>query len=97
MGTIRTLPGSQDVVAAMFGAEYQTYEFNRAVHDHDVPSAVCYNPCIDSTFKLVVGSATTKGGVLFCPVEGRCGSLSCPAYEQARELRIMCALCTNFR
>ena len=39
---LRTLPGSQDVVAAMYGAEYQTYGFNRAVQDHDVPCAVCY-------------------------------------------------------
>ena len=129
---LRTLGGSQTVVAGMFGAEYQTYDFNRAVHDHDVPCAVCYvsqrstvymipakytcpsgwtreyygylmaerwnhNPsqytCIDNTFKSVVGSSADKNGLLFYPVEGRCGSLPCPPYEETKELT--CAVCTK--
>ena len=129
---LRTQPELQDDVAVMVGAEYQTHIFNRAVHDHDVPCAVCYvsqrstvymvpakytcpsewtreyygylmaerwnhNPsqftCIDSTFKSVVGSAANKDGLLFYPVEGRCGSLPCPPYDETRQLS--CAVCTK--
>ena len=49
--------------------------------------------CIDNTFKTVVGSAANKDGLLFYPVEGTCGSLPCPPYEQAKELT--CAVCTK--
>ena len=129
---LHTLPGSQTNVAGMFGAEYQTDNFNRAVQDNDVPCAVCYvskrsavymvpakytcpsgwtreyygylmaerhnhNPsqftCVDSSFKSVVGSAANKNGLLFYQVEGRCGSLPCPPYEQTKEFT--CAVCTK--
>jgi len=129
---LHTLAGKQPDVARMYGAEYETNYFNLAVHNHDVPCAVCYvsqrsvvymipakytcpggwtreyygylmaekynhNPsqftCVDSTFKSVVGSVVNQNGLLFYPVEGRCGSLPCPPYEETKELT--CAVCTK--
>ena len=49
--------------------------------------------CVDTTFKSVVGSSANKDGLLFYFVEGRCGSLPCPPYDQAKELS--CAVCTK--
>ena len=49
--------------------------------------------CIDNTFKSVGGSAANKNGLVFYPVEGRCGSLPCPPYEETKELT--CAVCTK--
>ena len=42
--------------------------------------------CLDTTFKPVTGSSANKDGLLFYPVEGRCGSLPCPPYDNTREL-----------
>ena len=49
--------------------------------------------CIDIALKSVVGSSETKYGLLFFFVEGRCGSLPCPPYDNNRELS--CAVCTK--
>ena len=49
--------------------------------------------CIDHTMKTVIGSAYNHNGLLFYPVEGRCGSLPCPPYEEAKELT--CVVCTK--
>ena len=49
--------------------------------------------CVDTTFKSVVGSSANKNGLLFYFVEGRCGSLPCPPYDENKELS--CAVCTK--
>ena len=49
--------------------------------------------CVDTTFKSVTGSSANKNGLLFYFVEGRCGSLPCPPYDENKELS--CAVCTN--
>ena len=49
--------------------------------------------CIDTTLKSVVGSSAGQHGLLVFFVEGRCGSLPCPPYDNTRELS--CAVCTK--
>ena len=49
--------------------------------------------CVDIAFKAVVGSSANKNGLLFYFVEGRCGSLPCPPYDNTKELS--CAVCTK--
>ena len=49
--------------------------------------------CIDTDIKPVVGSSADQHGLLFYFVEGRCGSLPCPPYDNTRELS--CAVCTK--
>ena len=49
--------------------------------------------CVDNAFKSVTGSSANKGGLLFYFVEGRCGSLPCPPYDNTKELS--CAVCTK--
>ena len=49
--------------------------------------------CVDTAFKSVAGSSTDHGSFLFYFVEGRCGSLPCPPYDNTRELS--CAVCTK--
>ena len=49
--------------------------------------------CIDYTLKSVVGSSAGQHGLLFFFVEGRCGSLPCPPYDNTKELS--CAVCTK--
>ena len=49
--------------------------------------------CVDTAFKSAVGSSADKNGLLFYFVEGRCGSLPCPPYDNTRELS--CAVCTE--
>ena len=49
--------------------------------------------CMDTAFKSVVGSSADRDSVLFYFVEGRCGSLPCPPYDNHRELS--CAVCTK--
>ena len=48
---------------------------------------------MDTTFKSVIGSSADKQGLLFYFVEGRCGSLPCPPYDNTKELS--CAVCTK--
>ena len=48
--------------------------------------------CVDTAFKSVDGSANNNG-LLFFFVEGRCGSLPCPKYDETKEL--LCAVCTK--
>ena len=49
--------------------------------------------CMDTALKPVVGSSAVNYGLLFMFVEGRCGSLPCPPYDNTRELS--CAVCTK--
>ena len=50
--------------------------------------------CVDTAFKPAIGSAlTSHNGLLFYFVEGRCGSLPCPPYDNNRELS--CGVCTK--
>ena len=49
--------------------------------------------CIDKLLKPVIGTNYDHDGYLFYPVEGRCGSLPCPPYEETKELT--CAVCTK--
>ena len=49
--------------------------------------------CIDSALKPVVGSSANQNGLVLYFVEGRCGSLPCPPYDNNRELS--CAVCTK--
>ena len=49
--------------------------------------------CMDTAFKSVVGSSANHNGLLFYFVEGRCGSLPCPPYDNTKELS--CAVCTK--
>ena len=49
--------------------------------------------CIDKILKAVPGSSGSKYGLLFYFVEGRCGTLPCPPYEETKELT--CAVCTK--
>ena len=49
--------------------------------------------CVDAAFKSVVGSSADHNGLLFYFIEGVCGSLPCPPYDNTRELS--CAVCTK--
>ena len=49
--------------------------------------------CMDIAFKPVNGSSADKQGLLFYFVEGKCGSLPCPPYDNTKELS--CAVCTK--
>ena len=49
--------------------------------------------CMDDTFKPVPGTSANTEGLLFYLVEGRCGSLPCPPYDNTNELT--CAVCTK--
>ena len=49
--------------------------------------------CMDTALKSVVGSSAVNYGLLFMFVEGRCGSLPCPPYDNTKELS--CAVCTK--
>ena len=49
--------------------------------------------CMDNAFKSVAGSSANHDGLLFYFVEGRCGSLPCPPYDNTREFS--CAVCTK--
>ena len=58
-------------------------------HDHKRSQFTC----VDIAFKSVIGSSKEFRGLLFYFVEGRCGSLPCPPYDNTRELS--CAVCTK--
>ena len=49
--------------------------------------------CVDENAEYVPGSAANNNGALLYTVEGRCGSLPCLPYIDARELT--CAVCTK--
>ena len=49
--------------------------------------------CVDDAFKLAHGSSADQNGLVFYFVEGRCGSLPCPPYDNIKELS--CAVCTK--
>ena len=49
--------------------------------------------CVDKELRQVIGSGRADYGMVFHSVEGRCGSLPCPPYEETKELT--CAVCTK--
>jgi len=49
--------------------------------------------CFDNALKPVPGSSVNNIGIVFYFVEGRCGSLPCPPYDNTKELS--CAVCTK--
>ncbi|XP_065903699.1 short-chain collagen C4-like isoform X2 [Dysidea avara] len=49
--------------------------------------------CVDQSFTPVPSSSSNQDGLLFYPVEGRCGSLPCSPYDETRELT--CSVCTK--
>ena len=50
--------------------------------------------CVDRSFTVVPKSVKNdKMGLEFFPVEGRCGTLPCPPYEETKELTF--AVCTK--
>ena len=49
--------------------------------------------CVDNALKSVTGSSAANNGATFYFVEGRCGSLPCPPYDNTKELS--CAVCTQ--
>ena len=49
--------------------------------------------CVDRELKPIIGTSRDHDGLLFHFVEGRCGSLPCPPYEETKELT--CAVCTK--
>ena len=49
--------------------------------------------CLDAAPESVEGGHSNQNGALFYHVETRCGALSCPPYEQTKE--ITCAVCSK--
>ena len=49
--------------------------------------------CMDTTLKPVPGTSANLDGFVFYFVEGRCGALPCPPYDNTKELS--CAVCTK--
>ena len=68
------------------------YGYLMAERDHPVHYRSQYT-CIDNTLKPVTGTIHGHLGLYFHLVEGRCGSLPCPPYEETKELT--CAVCTK--
>ena len=50
--------------------------------------------CMDIAFKFVAGLSQDRDSFLFYFVEGRCGSLPCPPYDNTKEFS--CAVCTKW-
>ena len=68
------------------------YGYLMAERNHPVHYRSQYT-CIDESLKPIVASKHAHGGLLLNLVEGRCGSLPCPPYEETKELT--CAVCTK--
>ena len=70
--------------------EYYGYLMTEYVHDYRSQFV-----CVDVAFKYVPGTAkpSYSSGWHLHFVEGRCGSLPCPPYDNTRELS--CAVCTK--
>ena len=49
--------------------------------------------CVDELLKRIIGTSHSHDGLLFHFVEGQCGSLPCPPYEETKELTY--AVCTK--
>ena len=49
--------------------------------------------CVDAAFKPVANTSQNKDGLLFYLVQGRCGTLPCPSYDETKD--ITCAVCTK--
>ena len=49
--------------------------------------------CVDKSLTPIIGTNHNHQGLLLGFVEGRCGSLPCPPYEETKELT--CAVCTK--
>ena len=68
------------------------YSYLMSSYYHSARHRVQYT-CVNTAFKSVIGSSADKEGLLFYFVEGRCGSLPCPPYDNTKELS--CAVCTK--
>jgi len=66
------------------------YEYLMSDYYEDPPSQYT---CVDIGLKSVAGSLASHKGLYFHFVEGRCGSLPCPPYDNNKELS--CAVCTK--
>ena len=49
--------------------------------------------CMDADPEAIPGGSSNQNGALFYHVEARCGSLSCPPYDNTKELT--CAVCSK--
>ena len=47
--------------------------------------------CVDTAFKPVVESSADRNGLFFYFIEGRCGALPCPPYDNTKRV-VMCSL-----
>ena len=68
------------------------YGYLMAERSHAVHSRSLFL-CVDKSLASVLGSTYDHDGLTFYPIEGRCGSLPCPPYEETKELT--CAVCTK--
>lgn len=69
--------------------EYEGYLMSSR-HDHQRTEYTC----IDGAFKPVQNTSQNKDGLLFYPVQGRCGTLPCsPGYDETKY--ITCSVCTK--
>ena len=66
------------------------YGYLMSDHHNDPPSEYI---CVDNTLTPVKGSEANVQGMYLHFVEGRCGSLPCPPYDNTKELS--CAVCTK--
>ena len=69
--------------------EYYGYLMAESYNDHHRTQYTC----VDIALKPVPGSSLNVAALLFYFVEGRCGALPCPPYDNKKELS--CAVCTK--
>ena len=70
--------------------EYYGYLMAEQLHPNHRRSVFS---CVDKSLMSVIGSKQIQIGFLFYTVEGRCGTLPCPPYEETKGLT--CAVCTK--
>ena len=51
--------------------------------------------CMDTSLETISGGQDDENGALFYHVEARCGSPTCPPYEETKELT--CTVCSKWR
>jgi len=73
--------------------EYYGYLMAEYIGDNNDRCHHIQYTCFDTALKPVPGSSANKDEIVVYFVEGRCGSLPCPPYDNSRELS--CAVCTK--
>ena len=68
------------------------YGYLMAERSHSAHSRSLFT-CVDGLLKPVIGTNDNHNSFVLYFVEGRCGSLPCPPYEETKELT--CAVCTK--